>query len=151
MKALHNIDLTAGTTAAQEVAQLVTHFLLDCQALLLEELLLGVNFSSFEFLQGILCLQTDVLVRLQQGQHILSALLQHLSQQCLAGHEISTTQSALHSETLEVTRCSFTCAQLFKHLADQTTWQSCGYTLEVITHNTQKRGRATFPIISAAC
>ncbi len=95
MKALYNIDLTAGTTAAQEIAQLVAHFLLDCQALLLEQLLLGVNFSSFEFLQGILCLQTDVLVGLQQRQHILSALLQHLSQQCLAGHGLLTIQSTL--------------------------------------------------------
>jgi len=37
---------------------------------------------------------------------------------------------------LVVTRCSFICAQLFQHLADQSTWQSCGYT-------TQGQGQGT--------
>jgi len=50
LEALYGIDLTAGTLAVQQVAQLVPHFLLDCQALLLEEFLLDVNCSSPEFL-----------------------------------------------------------------------------------------------------
>ena len=36
---------------------------------------------------------------------------------------------------LEMTRCSLTCAQPFKHLADPATQQSCGYATQC--HNTQ--------------
>ena len=136
MKALqlHSIDLTAGTTATQEIAQLVPQFLPDCQALLLEELPLVVNCNSFEFLQR------DVFdnVRLQQRQAIISASFQQLVTACLAGHKIVTVQSAL-----EVTSCSFTCARLFRHLRTTPPNSHVATQPKVTTHNTQNSFKHT--------
>ena len=133
MKALqlYSIDLTAGTTATQEVAQLVPQFLPDCQALLLEELPLVVNCDSFEFLQGILCLQRCVCQTTAKTSHTLP-------QQSLAGHGIVTIQSAL-----EVTRCSFTCAQPFRHLRTTPPNSHVATQPKVTTHTTHRTASST--------